>query len=244
MKRIVFFICLLTAFSCSVHAQGLKGLISNVTGKKNSTNSSSSSSNEIASALKEALTIGAQKGADQLSAVDGFFGNAAVKILMPPDAQKVEKTLRSMGLGKQVDDAILSMNRAAEDAAKSAASIFIDAIKSMTIQDAIGILNGGDTAATGYLRTKTSASLTIAFKPTIDASLKKVNATKYWATVTTSYNKIPFTTKVQTDLTVYVTGKALDGIFYEVAQQEKLIRKDPIAQTTDLLKKVFGGLTK
>jgi hypothetical protein len=246
MKRILFSVCLLTALSCSVRAQGLKDLINGILGVKTTSSTgsaSSASSNEIADALKEALTIGAQKGASNLSVVNGFFGNAVVKILMPPEAQKVENTLRSVGMGKQVDNAILAMNRAAEDAAKKAAPIFVNAIKQMTIQDAVGILQGGDTAATGYLRNRTSISLTTAFKPVIDASLKKVNATKYWATLTTAYNKISFLTaqKVETDLSAYVTSKALDGIFYEVAQQEKSIRKDPIAQTTALLKKVFGG---
>jgi hypothetical protein len=223
----------------NVQAQNIKGLLQTVTGTK--TSSTDNSSTDISGALKEALTIGAQKGTAQLSAMDGFFGNAAVKILMPPEAQKVEKTLRSIGLGKEVDKAILSMNRSAEDAAKSAAPIFVNAIKQMSIQDAVGILRGGDTAATGYLRTKTTASLAAAFKPTVDSSLKKVEATKYWTNVTTAYNKVPFTKKVETDLTAYVTQKALEGIFYEVAQQEKQIRKDPVAQTTDLLKKVFGA---
>lgn len=198
------------------------------------------SSDEVGNGLKEALSIGVQKGASQLSAMNGFFGNAVIKILMPPDAQKVEKTLRGMGMGKQVDDAILSMNRAAEDAAKSAAPIFLDAIKQMSIQDAFGILKGGDTAATSYLRSKTTSPLTVAFKPTVDASLKKVDATKYWNTVTTAYNKVPFTKKVETDLTVYVTQRALNGIFYQVALEEAKIRTNPAAQTTDLLKKVFG----
>ncbi|MFL9484975.1 DUF4197 domain-containing protein [Chitinophagaceae bacterium LWZ2-11] len=242
MKRVLFAVAFVAAVS-STQAQDLKGLIKSVTSKKDSTGTSSSST-DISSALKQALTIGAQKGASQLSAVNGFFGNAAVKILMPPEAQKAEKTLRSMGLNKQVDDAILAMNRAAEDAAKSAAPIFVDAIKQMSIQDAVGILKGSDTAATVYLKSKTTTSLTKAFKPTVDSSLGKVDATKYWTTLTTAYNKIPFTKKMETDLTAYVTDRALSGLFYEVGQQEKLIRKDPVAQTTDLLKQVFGGLGK
>ena len=159
---------------------------------------------------------------------------------MPPEAQKVEKKLRSIGMGKQVDDAILSMNRAAEDAAKSAAPIFINAIKQMSIHDAFWILKGGDFAATNYLKDKTTASLTEAFRPVIESSLKKVNATKYWNTVFTTYNK--FTTeKVNPDLPAYVTEKAMAGIFYQVGQEEQKIRKDPVARTTDLLKKVFAN---
>src|ERR1700722_6199102 len=140
-------------------------------------------SGDIADGLKQALTIGAQKSADRLSAVDGFFKDAAVKILMPPEAQKVEKTLRGMGMGQMVDNAILSMNRAAEDASKSAAPIFIDAVKNMSISDALNILRGSDTAATSYLKKSTTPQLTSSFRPVIDASLQKTDATKYWKTV-------------------------------------------------------------
>jgi hypothetical protein len=197
-------------------------------------------SNNIASGLKEALSIGVQKGTQRLAAADGFFKDAAVKILLPPEAQKVEKTLRNVGMGKLVDSAILSMNRAAEDAAKSASPIFVNAIKEMSIQDAVGILKGTDTAATGYLRTKTTSPLTEAFRPVIETSLAKVNATKHWNSLVTAYNKIPLVSKVNPDLSAYVTEKALSGIFYQVGQEEKLIRKDPMARTTDLLKSVFG----
>lgn len=196
---------------------------------------------EIASGLKEALNKGVETGTAKLSTVDGFFKDAAIKILLPPEAQKVEKTLRSAGFNKPVDEAILSMNRAAEDAAKSAAPIFLDAIKQMTITDAVGILKGGDSAATAYLKTKTTGALTDAFKPVISSSLEKVDATKYWNSVFTTYNKLPFATgKVNPDLTAYVTEKALAGIFHEIALQETQIRQNPAARTTDLLKKVFG----
>src|SRR6188474_3503240 len=153
------------------------------------------STDEIVSGLKEALSVGAQRGTDKLSAADGFFKNAALKILMPPEAKKVEETLRSFGMGKQVDQAILSMNRAAEDATKSAAPIFINAIKSISITDALGILKGSDTAATGYLRNKTLSPLTEAFRPVIETSLQKVNATKYWNALFTTYNQLPFVSK-------------------------------------------------
>jgi hypothetical protein len=204
------------------------------------TKSGGLTNDEVVSGLKEALQVGTDRGTQKLSAVDGFFKDAVIKILMPPEAQKVEKTLRSVGLGKQVDDAILSMNRAAEDAAKSAAPIFINAIKGMTIQDAFGILKGGDFAATNYLKDKTTAQLTEAFRPVIENSLKKVNATKYWNTVFTSYNKFS-SEKVNPDLPAYVTEKALSGIFYQVGQEEQKIRKDPVARTTDILKKVFAN---
>lgn len=218
----------------------LKNLKKQVTGSSNS--GSSLSSDEIVSGLKQALTLGAQKSGDRLSAVDGFFRDAAVKVLLPPQAQNVEKTLRGLGMGKLVDDAILSMNRAAEDASKSAAPIFVNAVKQMTVQDGLGILRGADTAATGYLRKTTSPELTAAFHPVIDSSLQKTGATKYWKTLFDTYNKLPTTfNKVDPDLASFVTQKAMNGIFYYVAQEEMKIRKDPAAQVTDLLKKVFGG---
>lgn len=194
---------------------------------------------EIVSGLKEALSVGAENGSKKLSAVDGFFKDAAIKILMPEEAKKVEKKLRAYGLGSQVDKAILSMNRAAEDAAKSAAPIFINAIKQMSIQDAVGILRGNDTAATHYLKGKTTQQLTEAFRPVIEESLKKVDATKYWNTVFTTYNQFS-REKINPDLAAYVTEKSLAGIFYQVGLEEQKIRKDPVARTTDLLKKVFA----
>lgn len=202
--------------------------------------SSSLSSDEIVQGLKEALKVGAELSGEKLSAIDGYFANAAIKILMPEEAKNVEKKLRGIGLGKQVDNAILSMNRAAEDAAKSAAPIFVNAIKQMSIQDAVGILRGGDFAATNYLKEKTTVQLTEAFRPVIEQSLEKVNATKYWNTVFSTYNKFS-AEKVNPDLPAYVTEKALYGIFYQVGQEEQKIRKDPVARTTEILKKVFAN---
>jgi len=249
MKKI-FFLSVSTLLFFSISNAQLKRLFKkDSTGKtgldkviqKVPTKSSGGLTNdEVVSGLKEALEVGTKNGTAKLSAVDGFFKDAVIKILMPPEAQKAEKTLRNVGLGKQVDDAILSMNRAAEDAAKSAAPIFINAIKQMTIQDAFGILRGGDLAATNYLKEKTTTSLTEAFRPVIEGSLKKVNATKYWNTVFTTYNKFS-SEKVNTDLSAYVTEKALGGIFYQVGQEEQKIRKDPAARVTDILKKVFAN---
>jgi hypothetical protein len=242
MKKIITLFLLAVSFYTTSEAQGLNGLLNKaknaVSGKPGAL-----SNDDIVSGLKEALTVGSQKGSTALSQVDGFFGNAALKILLPPEAQKVESTLRKVGLGKQVDDAILSMNRAAEDACKSAAPIFGNAIKQMSFQDALGILKGSDTAATGYLRGKTTADLTTAFRPVIEQSLEKVNATKYWNTLITSYNKVNFLgggQKINPDLSAYVTDKALSGIFFQVAIEEKSIRKDPLARTSEILKKVFG----
>jgi hypothetical protein len=243
MKKIITLFFIAVSLTVSTQAQGLKGLINKAKDAVGNKQGTGLSTDEIVSGLKEALVQGSQKGSNTLSQVDGFFANAALKILLPPEAQKVETTLRKVGLGKQVDDAILSMNRAAEDAAKSAAPIFGNAIKQMSFQDALGILKGGDTAATGYLRGKTTSELMSAFMPVIQASLEKVNATKYWNTLITSYNKVNILgggQKINPDLSAYVTDKALNGIFYQVALEEKSIRKDPVARTSEILKKVFG----
>jgi hypothetical protein len=194
---------------------------------------------EVAAGLKQALQVGSERATGKLAAADGFFKNAALKILMPAEAKKLESTLRSLGMGKQVDAAILAMNRAAEDAAASATPIFVQAVKGITIQDAVAILRGGDAAATTYLHTKTNTALLDAFSPIISQSLKKVDATKYWTTITTAYNTVS-REKVATDLTEYVTEKALSGIFLQLAQEEQKIRKDPAARTTELLRKVFA----
>lgn len=237
MKRNLLICCALLAVSttgCDTTQQILKNLPAASTG------TGTVSTSQIAAGLKEALTIGTQNSTSRLSAVNGFFANAALKILMPPEAQKVESTLRNVGLGSVVDKAILSMNRGAEEAAKSAAPIFINAIKQMSITDAIGILRGGDFAATNYFKQKTTAALTSAFKPVIASSLQKVDATRYWADVFTVYNRFS-KTPVNTDLTAYVTGRAIDGIFHEVSLEEQKIRQDPAARVTDLLKTVFGS---
>jgi hypothetical protein len=195
---------------------------------------------EISAGLKQALEIGTSQGADQLSAKDGFLGNLAVKILFPPEAQKVEKTLRSLGLNSLADNVILSINRAAEDAAKEAKPIFISAIKQMTITDATNILLGNKDAATSYFKRVTTAQLLQKFEPVITASLNKVGATKYWGDAATAYNKIPLVKPVNTNLSNYVAQKAIDGMFYQVAQEELKIRENIGARSTTLLQKVFG----
>ena len=202
-------------------------------------NGKSLSKEEIIDGLKEALSVGTNNSTVKLGGVDGFFADAAVKILMPEEAKKAEKTLRNLGMGELVDKAILSMNRAAEDAASGVGNIFLDAIKHMTVTDGLKILQGGDFAATEYLKANTTASLTEKMRPVIEASLKKVDATTYWRDVFTAYNKVSMQ-KVNPDLTAYVTEKAMAGIFYQVGLEEQKIRKDPAAQVTDLLKKVFG----
>ena len=195
---------------------------------------------EIGNGLKEALQIGTSKSSNQLSAVDGFFANAAVKILFPPEAQKVEKTLRSIGLGKLCDNVILSLNRAAEDAAVQAKPIFINSIKQMTLTDVTNILLGSQDAATQYFKRTTTTQLTASFKPVIQGSLNKVGATKYYGDAANEYNKVPFVTKVNPDISAYVTQKAIDGLFYEIALEELNIRKNISARTSPLLQKVFA----
>jgi hypothetical protein len=195
---------------------------------------------DIADGLKEALTKGAVNSTNLLSKPDGFFANAAVKILLPPEAKKIENTLRNVGMGKQVDDAILSMNRAAEDACKNATPIFTNAIKQMTVNDALGILKGSDTAATAYLQQKTTAALITSFRPVIEKSLESTDATKQWNSLVSTYNKFSLK-KINPDLAGYVTEKSLSGIFTQIAIEEQNIRKNPVARTSDLLKKVFGN---
>ena len=194
---------------------------------------------EVAMGLKEALQVGTDSATFRLGLTDGFFKNNMIKILMPPEAVKVENTLRDVGLGNVVDKAVLSMNRAAEDASKYVGNIFLEAIKEMTIQDAFGILRGGDFAATNFLKEKTTAKLTASFSPIIAKSLVATDATKYWKDVFSVYNTFS-NQPVNTDLTAYVTEKALDGLFYNIGLEEQKIRTNPAARITDLLKKVFG----
>jgi len=200
------------------------------------------SNTDVTNGLKEALRIGTQNAAGRLSAVNGFFGNALIKILMPPEAKKVETALRQIGMGSVVDKAILSMNRAAEDASAKAVPIFVNAITSMSIQDGISILKGGSGAATNYLKMKTTQALTDAFRPVIQNSLGKVGATALWGDVFRIYNQLPTTyNKINPDLTAYVTERALNGLFINIADEENKIRTNPAARVTDLLQKVFGG---
>jgi hypothetical protein len=198
------------------------------------------SSLDMGKALKQALEQGTAKSSDQLSALNGYFGNAAIKILFPPQAQKAEKTLRSIGLGKLCDNVILSLNRAAEDAAKQAKPIFITAITHMTLQDVSNILLGSQDAATQYFKKTTTEQLTASFKPVIQTSLDKTNATKYYGQAAGEYNKIPFVSKMNPDISAYVTQKAIDGLFHEIALEELNIRKNIGARSTPLLQKVFA----
>lgn len=257
MKKIITTAFIIAILIGSTSAQGLKGLMNKITKKDSTTGKSvldkvsggssaggglgsGLSNDQIINGLKEALKIGTDSSSVKLSKVNGFFGDAAIKILMPEDAKKVETTLRSLGMGSLVDKTILSLNRAAEDAAAGVGDIFWKSIKQMTVTDGLQILRGGDFAATDYLKKTTTVELTEKFRPIIETSLVKVDATKYWKDMFTTYNKFS-ATKVNPDLTAYVTEKALIGLFLNIGLQEQKIRKDPAAQVTSVLKSVFGG---
>jgi len=198
------------------------------------------SESDIAAGLKEALVKGTGTGTATASKLDGYFKNPRLKIPFPPEITKVETKLRQLGMNNLVDDFILSLNRGAEKAATEAKPIFVDAIKSMTVKDAWGILRGEDDAATDYLRRTTSNSLEAAFKPVIKTSLDAVDATKYFTKIVNTYNKIPLIEKVNPNLEDYATDKAMFGLFLLIEDEERKIRKDPVARTTELLKKVFS----
>lgn len=199
------------------------------------------SENEIISGLKEALSVGIGNGAKQASSVDGFLKNEVIKLLLPPELQRAEATLRKLGLGDEVDKFVVSLNRAAEDAAKESVPIFTSAITSMSISDALGILNGPDTAATSYLKKTTNSPLYNAFMPVVTKTLDKNNATKYYSDLANAYNKVPLVKKINPDLKEYATQKAIDGLYHLISEEEKKIRKDPVARVSQTLKKVFGS---
>jgi hypothetical protein len=196
---------------------------------------------QIVAGLKEALTIGTDNAVSLVSATDGYFANQAIKILMPEKIKKVADVLGKVGYQKQVDEFVLSMNRAAEQAAPKAKSIFVAAIREMTFEDAKKILNGGDTAATEFFKAKTGERLYESFKPIVSSSMDEVGATRSYKEMMGKYTSLPFASAESVDLDHYVTNKSMDGLFYMVGQEEKKIRTNPAARVTDLLKTVFGG---
>jgi hypothetical protein len=221
-------------------AKGVFGKILDAVTQTSAGTSGSLTDSDIASGLKQALQIGISNGSDQASQTDGFFKNPLLKIAFPPEAQRVATRLRQIGFGAQVDKFELSLNRAAEDAAKKAKPVFVKAITSMSIQDAVGILTGANDAATQYLRRTAGQQLVTEFTPIVDNALKQNSATKYYSDLVNTYNKIPLVQKANPNLTEYATGKAVDGLFVLVAQEEQKIRENPAARVTDLLKKVFS----
>jgi len=242
MKKTIYLTCSIILFSVSTATAQFDKLKKTVDKKIEAVKPSSAglSQEEVGAGLKEALTKGIEKGVDQLSKPDGFFKDLSIKIPLPEEANKVETKLRSIGQGKKVDETIESINRAAEDATTASKDIFVKAIKGMSINDAMSILRGDENAATKFLDKSTRADLISKFEPIVKISLDKVGATKNWNTIFSTYNKLPFVEKVNPDLVEYATGKAIDGLFIQIAKEELKIRQDPAARVTDLLKKVFG----
>ena len=195
---------------------------------------------EISQGIKQALELGALEGITRLSGKDGFLGNNAIKILFPPEAIKIENTLRKVGLNSLADNVIVSLNRAAEGAMKEAKPIFVSAIKQMTIADATQILLGNNNAATEYFKRVTSNQLVQSFSPIISKSLNKEGATQYWSEAVRHYNSIPFVNEINPDLSEYVTEKAVQSLFFEIAKEELKIRENFGARSSPILKKVFG----
>lgn len=200
------------------------------------------SNDEVINGLREALTIGTNNSSSFASKLDGYYKNPLLFIPFPPEAQKIKEKVDALGLKDQTDKFVMTLNRAAEEAARDAAPVFVNAIKGMTITDGFTILKGGDNAATKYLMDKTSAELKTKFTPVVQNAINKVELTKYWNPIITTYNKIPFVEKQNPDLTAYVTERAMQGLFKLIADEELKIRKDPVARVTDILKRVFGGV--
>ena len=244
MKKIVTAIVALTLLGSGIAGADWMDKVKDLTGKKEKpaaggAQGSGLDKDTVAAGLKEALSIGSQNAVKAVGQADGYFKNPAIKIPLPEKVQKVEKPLRKIGLSKQVDEFVLTMNRAAEKAAPVAKDIFIGAVKEMTIVDALNILQGGDTAATEYMRTKTFDRLYGAFKPSVTKAVMEVGVTKAYQQLVDKAKKSRLIKDESLDLDHHVTSKALDGLFYMVGEEEKKIRKDPVARVTDLLKKVF-----
>lgn len=240
MKKILTII--LASGTLSGFAQvNLNNVINQATNVVNNAGKPALSNDEVIKGLREALSVGTNKSTSKASAMDGFYKNPNIKIPFPKEAKQMETTLKQLGMTSQVNEFTKTLNRAAEEAAKNAAPIFLNAIKQMTITDGFSILKGQDNAATKYLQDKTTAELNTQFKPIVAAALQKVQVTKYWNPLFTKYNKIPGVKKVNPKLDDYVTAKAIEGLFKLVADEELKIRKDPAARVSDILKKVFGS---
>lgn len=195
---------------------------------------------DVVAGLKQALEVGTDSTVNQLTAVDGYLGNELIRLALPPEAAEVESAIRGLGAGALVDEFVLKMNRAAEDAATEAAPIFKNAITNITVDDGWGILRGVDTAATHYLRVNTYNELTGLYAPKIENSMSKVGAQQAWQAMTQQYNQLPLVDPIETDISRYITTRALDGLFVTVGQKEQGIRNDVSLRVTDLLKEVFA----
>lgn len=245
MKKIIWLLLLLPVLGTAQIDALLNKAKTKVTTKTASTNSASNLSGlDISGGLKEALSKGIERQVSKLTATDGFNKNQAVKILFPEELKRVEKALRSAGLGNLADEGIVSLNRAAEDAVKQATPVFVSAVKNMSITDAKSILLGNSDAATNYLKSTTSKELYSKFSPVVKSSIGKVGADKVWSKLISKYNTLPLVSKINPDLTDHVTTKALDGVFTMIAVEEKDIRSNLNARTTTVLQKVFAAQDK
>ncbi|MBI2279876.1 MAG: DUF4197 domain-containing protein [Bacteroidetes bacterium] len=233
-KTIIAVISISTLVSCAEMTTVMEQ-VNTATGSTNP----ALTNDEVIRGLREALTVGTNNSSNLTSKLDGFYKNPEIFIPFPPEALKVKEKVEQLGMKKQVDEFVMTLNRAAETATSEAAPIFVNAIKEMTIADGFAILRGNDNAATQYLKDKTAAQLKVKFNPIVKAAIQKVEVTKYWNPIINTYNKVPFVEKMNPDLEDYVTAKAMDGLFLMIAKEETKIRKDPMARVTDLLKKVF-----
>ncbi len=234
MKTPALIILLTTLFTAGCSTADFNRLMSGI-------ETGSPDSRQVAEALREALAVGVNNGADMASRTDGFFLNPEIRIELPPDARAVEQALRQLGLGSQADQALLTINRAAERAAAEARPIFAQAVRQLTFQDALRILHGESDAATQYLRRATEAELTDLFQPKIREALDRTGATRHYGDLARAFNAIPFTgASIEPDLDRYVTRQAMDGLFTLIAEEEQTIRANPAARATELLRRVFA----
>jgi hypothetical protein len=241
MKKLVTLVSLIVCVSCNSQIEGIlkKGGIK--TGKTDPGRNTALSNEEVIRGLKEALSVGTRNSATIAAQMDGFYKNPRLFIPWPAEAQKMKDRLMLMGFEKQIEEFEMSLNRAAEEAAKDAAPVFVDAITNMSVQDGFAILRGADTSATNYLRRTTYSPLEQKFLPVVKKAIEKVQVTAYWSPLVTAYNKIPGVKKQNPDLDNYVTNKAINGLMLLIADEEIKIRKNPAARVTEILKRVFGS---
>lgn len=243
INRSIGILCFLIFVLQSCNPAALEGIMNSVP----SSNKSSLTQEEVIQGLKEALKIGAQNAVAFTGKENGFLNNNFIHIPFPNEAQKVKEKALQLGLNAQVEKFETNLNRAAEVAAKEATSVFVNAIANMSIQDGFNILKGDSVAATSFLKQNTSIELTNKFTPIVQKAIDQVQLTSYWEPLSSAYNTSTLLTgaqKVNNDLTAYVTQKALDGLFFYVADEERKIRKNPVARVNDILRKVFGSLDK
>lgn len=243
MKKTIIFTAALSLglVSCDVLNEAADILILDDSASKPSL-----TNDEVIAGLKEALNVGIKNSVDLTSVTDGFLGNADIRLPFPEDAMKVKQKALDWGLDGQVEKFETTLNRAAEEATKEALPIFKDAILNMSISDGFGILNGGEGAATKFLKDKTTSQLVTAFSPKVEAAISKVKLTEYWEPIINKYNGAMTLTggeKLNPDLNQYVTERAISGLFFMVEKEENKIRKDPVARVSELLQKVFGSIT-